>query len=171
MKKKIMMFVVSTLFIALSISTVSAAKYIVIDNDPLSSSPGTCGYSGYTYGKGSNDYNGDHRIGTPGRSQDHYTWVHKSMTYGDVSSASYRVYLHNASFTCPKAAYYVQASNGWSDTFACFINQDTAPGGWSYVIKNYRSYPDSELGAHISNGNSSGGGKLGADAFEIIVPN
>lgn len=170
MKKIISVF--SILMVCLiAISSVYAAKYIVIDNDPLSSSQGTCAYHGYTYGKGANDYNGDHRIGTPGRYGDDYIWVHKSIKYADVPYASYRVFLHNASFTCPKAAYYVQAPNGYEGKFACFINQDTAPGGWSYVIKNYSSYPESSLGLDIENGASSGGGKLGADAAEIIIPN
>ena len=170
MKKIIGMFSVFIVCLV-TITSVYAAKYIVIDNDPLSSAPGNFKSTGYTYGKGANDYNGDHRLGTPGKETKECIWVHKSITYADVPYASYRVYLHNSSFTCPKAAYYVTAPNGWQDKFACFINQDTAPGGWSYIIKNYSSYPESELGLTLGNGGSSGGGKLGADAGEIIIPN
>ena len=43
-------------------SSVYASKYIVIDNDPLSSSPSTVLNDGFTYGKGTYDYNGDYRI-------------------------------------------------------------------------------------------------------------
>lgn len=169
MKKIVSVFSMLMVFL-IAISSVYAAKYIVVDNDPLSSSPGIAYNNGYTYGKGTYDYNGDYRISKPTISPGMYLWGHKSLDYAHAGEVSYRVFLHNSKFTCPKVAYYVSGSD-MGEHFACYLNQDTAPGGWSYIIKNYCGSGHYQIGGEIDNRFCSGGGQIGADAFEMIVPN
>lgn len=147
-----------------------------MDNDALSSSGTTNpwlngedfgGYNMPTYLKSSQYYNGDARRGNTGSYDStegvygcQYVWKHFLAAH----NTSFYVYLWDNSFTEPNASY-----GTYSTTYAVHygtINQNTAPGGWSYVgSANLKGYSRPfYMGAYTSGGQHY----AGADAVKVV---
>lgn len=147
----------------------------IIDNDPVaigfsgSCSPNMVYYSGMT-----GSYYDDMRMSSSSMVGTFYKWhyppVNFNKTYGSLSLV---VYLNNINFTDPYAGYFAENYYGGGDDAGTYLtvgylNQNTAPSGWSPTINcNMYSYAGSNIISSriYVNQSSSNYNCLGADAI------
>ncbi|MEC2714701.1 hypothetical protein P9X50_23875, partial [Bacillus cereus] len=131
-KKRKLFTLLSALGIGLAISSGSASA-AVLDNDALSTAPGQTSQSGsWTYGTGSG-YNNDYRIASAGSGSFQYSGYVWGYNVKNVTG-NYGVYLSNKNFNNSSTAYQIGENGGY-----VYINQNTAPSGWS-SLKRYQGY-------------------------------
>ena len=117
----------------------------LIDNDPIVS-----GYSGsyhnMTYNSGlSGSYNGDMRISSTG-TDSFYRWRYPVIEVNSIHCVvTLYVYLNDVNFTDPYSRYDMMTypiedeGAGYYDTLG-YINQNTAPAGWSHINSAINAY-------------------------------
>ncbi|WP_394845525.1 hypothetical protein LZC95_51895 [Pendulispora brunnea] len=123
------MFGMGALFSTFLAASPAFAGTFYCDNDRSASQYPNCstpGAPGWAYGGGSGDRNGDHRRQTSGHEV--YYWDFNGV---DGRKFELRVYLNNVLFTDPSARYYRKV--GFNIDGIGNLNQNTAPGGWSYI--------------------------------------
>ncbi len=107
-------------------STVYATE-AMCDNDAVGYPCSNGSYGSWTYRSGySGDQNGDDRLAR----NDSYRWYHWDYDYS-YNNPELSVWLNNSDFTNPAANYFIKNSSGHYSVGD--INQNTAPGGWSYI--------------------------------------
>ena len=132
------------------------AATAIVDNDALSSAPGTNDMSGsWTWHSGSG-YNNDYRtIPSNASSTAHYVWIYDVMSV----NASYYVYLANPAFTNPKVSYQIGEYGGWVN-----INQNAAPTAWNFL----KQYSGTHHFINLPLVQASSIGTIGADATRLV---
>lgn len=143
--------------LGLVIPTASAsAATAIVDNDALSGAPGYNQSGGSWTWRSGSGYNNDHRIipSISANNEAYYLWHYNVRSV----NASYYVYLANPSFNSPRAGYQVGEYGGFT-----YINQNTAPTGWSYL----NSYSGTNHFVNLAVIQSTKSGNLGVDATKI----
>ena len=149
----------------------------LIDNDPIVS-----GYSGsyhnMTYNSGlSGSYNGDMRISSTG-TDSFYRWRYPVIEVNSIHCVvTLYVYLNDVNFTDPYTRYDMMTypiedeGAGYYDTLG-YINQNTAPAGWSHINSAINAYSgqSSIFSSAITVLHSNNSGyQMGADAVEVYA--
>lgn len=126
------------LVVALLVSgTMSASAYTTyatytIDNDDAQ------GYSNDRYGfetkiSGSTLFYKDARTQSCNMNGSTYYYNFPSYLRYTPIFATISAYLYHANFTDPRAAYYINDYSSSASSLAGYINQNTAPAGWSQI--------------------------------------
>ncbi len=148
--------------LTLALTTFSSSAFattLVVDNDATSSAPGYNFKSGTWSYKTDSGYNGDYRI----ISSSQLTYANYGWSFNTSNkTASNYVYLSNANFTNPKAAYQIGNNGSY-----VYLNQNTAPGGWNF-LKTETDLTGAPIFINLNGAISSTTGNAGADASKIV---
>lgn len=157
--------------VGMTASAYSATR--TIDNDSIASGYGNENdNNAYSYITADYLYNGDARIASSSSSNSYYSWTYPSMSAADKTcTCKVQAYLKHADFTDTSAAYYVNLSQYTSIRIG-YINQNTAPSGWSSVTRSNIPVPGVTFYAseYASVKPSGGSGKhTGADGLKVTI--
>lgn len=123
---KLILCFILTFLLFMSFSA-SALEYTIDNDDAQGYSNTRYGYD--TYMQYSYLYLGDARRQETGHELTYYRWVYPTYTKAGKMNVQVSVYLNHNDFTDPQASYAVHCHDGFHQIG--FLNQRTAPGGWS----------------------------------------